>query len=833
MNTLLQDVTYGIRMLLKKPAFTALAALSLALGIGVNTAIFTLINTILLGALPYPEIDRVVAIQTVPPQHPDQPDVVSAPDLWAWQERNRSFEAIGGLIGTGRDFGAEENGVAPERFQGENVTPEIFAALGVRPLMGRTFTTDEDAIDHPAPAIVLSYRLWQTRFGADPNILNRTPLVDGVKTQIIGVMPADFRIVDDNALYWTPVPFFGAQRRGSARYLLALARMKPSVSMPQAQAEMDAIAAQLARENPARDMDRGKPWGARVMSIREPLFGFMSRPLLLLQGAVGFVLLIACANVAGLLLARATSRQKEVAIRTALGAGRARIIRQFLTESVILSLVGGAAGVTLAWWGVRALVAMAPPWFPRLHETAIDARVLWFSAAVSIVTGLLFGVGPAIRGSRADLGNTLKESVRGGTEGGGRNRLRGVLVVVQLAMALMLLIGAALLIRSFENMQHSDLGADPSGLLSYRLRVPQNRAGEVVNVWNGAPLWHINSTPVDLFKQVLERTSTIPGVRSAAGVVLPPFNGGLPLNFMIAGKPAPDPDAFNAEYFPVTPNYFATMKTPILRGRDFSDRDQVSTPWVAIINETFAHRYFPNEDPLGQRVTITISPDEQPREIIAVVKDVPSNRLQTAQLPGIFIDYLQTPPNIMGPIRDIRMSMTYLYRTSGEPMALLPAMRHAVAQIDPNRPLVDPKPIEQYLAEQVQYPRYYSMLLGLFAAVATVLAAVGIYGVMAYAVAQRTREIGIRMALGAGGRDVLKLVLGQALILIAAGLALGLGGAIALTRYLSSELWEVKATDPITFASVSLALVAVAVTACLIPTRRAVQVDPTVALRYE
>ncbi len=833
MNTLLQDVTYGIRMLLKKPAFTAIAGLSLALGIGVNTAIFTLINTILLGALPYPNVDRVVAIQTVPPQHPDQPDVVSAPDYWAWRDRNRSFDAIGAVIVTSRDFGAEQNGVAPERLQGENVTPEVFPALGVRPLMGRTFLPDEDAIDHPAPAIVLSYRLWQTRFGADPNILSRTPLIDGIKAQIIGVMPADFRITDDNALFWTPVPFNSAQLRGSARYLFAIGRMKPGISIQQAQADMDAIAAQLARENPTRDTDHDKPWGVRIAPIREPLFGFMSRPLLLLQGAVGFVLLIACANVAGLLLARATSRQKEVAIRTALGAGRVRIIRQFLTESVILSLIGGAAGVLLAWWGVRALVAMAPSFFPRLQDISIDARVLWFSAAVSIVTGLLFGVGPAVRGSRTNLGNALKESVRGGSEGGARNRLRGVLVTVQLAMALMLLIGAGLLIRSFQNMQHSDLGADPTNLLTYRLRIPQNRAGGVLGTWNGLPLWSVNTSPVELFKQVLERTSTIPGVRSAAGIVIPPFNGGLPLNFTIAGKPAPDPDAFTAEYNPITPNYFATMKTPILRGRDFNDRDQVSTPWVAIINETFARRYFPNEDPIGQRVTISISPDEQPREIIAVVKDVPSSRLQTSQQPAVFVDYLQAPPNIMGPIRDIRMQMTYIFRTSGEPMAMMPAMRQAVASIDPNRPLVDPKTIEQYLSEQVQYPRYYSLLLGLFAFVATALAAVGIYGVMAYAVAQRTREIGIRMALGAGGGDVLKLVMGQAMILIVCGLALGLGGAIALTRYLSSELWEVKATDPITFASVSIVLVVVAVLACLIPTRRAVQVDPTVALRYE
>jgi putative ABC transport system permease protein len=346
-------------------------------------------------------------------------------------------------------------------------------------------------------------------------------------------------------------------------------------------------------------------------------------------------------------------------------------------------------------------------------------------------------------------------------------------------------------------------------------------------------LWSINNTPVDLFKQVLDRTRAVPGVRSAGGVVFPPFNGSANANFTILGHPATDVEAQSAEYYPITPNYFATMNTPILRGRDFNERDAVSTPWVAIINETMAHRYWPAEDPIGKRITIDISPDEQPREIVAVVKDVPSNRLQTAEQPAVFVDYVQAPPNIMGPIRDIRMQMTYVYRTAEEPMAMVPAMRQAMAEIDPNRPMVDTKTVEQYLAEQIQYPRYYSMLLGLFAMVATALAAIGIYGVMAYAVAQRTREIGIRMALGAGGSDVLKLVLGQAMILIACGLGLGLGGAIALTRYLSSELWEVKATDPVTFASVSMVLAVVAIFACLIPTRRAVNVDPTVALRYE
>jgi putative ABC transport system permease protein len=476
---------------------------------------------------------------------------------------------------------------------------------------------------------------------------------------------------------------------------------------------------------------------------------------------------------------------------------------------------------------------MAPAWFPRLHETVIDGRVLWFSAALALLTGVIFGVGPAIQGSKSNFAGALKDSARGGTSGATRHRLRGALVAIQLSLALVLLIGAGLLIRSFLRMQGANLGYDPNGLLTFGVHYPEKQFGRPLSTYKGIPLWEINSVPADTINRIFDRIQRVPGVQSAGGSFLPPLVGALTLPFEIEGRPSQDADALSAEFYPITPNYFNTMRIALLRGRDFTARDTATAPWVAIVNETAARRFFPNEDPIGKRIKLDLSPEEQPREVIAVVHDTPSTRLQTKQEGAIYVPFVQMAPHIQGPYTSLRLVMTFVLRTAGEPMALMPAMRKAVREIDPNRPLVDPKTVEQYMAEDVQYPRYYSMLLGLFAAVAMALAAVGIYGVMAYAVAQRTREIGIRMALGAAGRDVSMLIVRQALPLVAGGLILGLAGAAALTRFLSSELWEVTATDPATFTAVSIALVCVAAIACLIPTYRAVRVDPLIALRHQ
>jgi len=820
-------------MLAKKPVFTAIAALSLALGIGLNTAIFTLINTMLWGSMPYHAPERLVAIWSVPPQHPDQIDNVSVPDYVAWRDRNRSFDVMGAAGVNGADFGATENGMPAERIQGEMDSAEFLKALGVQPLLGRLYTPDEDQIDHPAHVLVLSYSLWQRRFGGDKDILSKTVLMDGVKTNIIGVMRPDFLFVDDRSEFLAPILINHVQLRGTARYLMVVGRLKPGVSIQQAQSDLEPISQQLAKEYP-RDMDHGKPWMVRVQTIREGLFGFMSRPLLLLQGAVGLVLLIACANVAALLLARASSRQTEVAIRAALGASRGRILRQFLTESVMLALLGCIAGVFLAWAGVRALVALAPPFFPRLHEVSIDGRVLLFSAGISLLTGLAFGLIPALQGSKSAFAETLKDATRGGTSGGARHRVRAALVSAQLALALVLLIGSGLLIRSFLKMSGADLGCDPKGLLTFEYRFPSQQYGKAVSVYQGVPLWEINPAPAAEFQRVFERVQSVPGVLSAAAMPFPPLTFAPDTPFEIEGRPVQQAsDAPSANYYPITPNFFHTMKIAMLRGRDFNMHDTANSPWVAIINETMAHRFFPNEEALGKHIKVDLSPEDQPREIIAVVHDIPANPQQKTQSPAVFVPFWQAGPHVAGPMSFIRFRLTFVVRTAGDPMSMLPALQHAVAEINPNRPLANSRTLEFYLSLQMQYPRYYSMLLGLFAAAATILAAVGIYGIMAFVVAQRTREIGIRMALGAGGWQVLRLIIRQAIWMIIGGLALGIAGAMALTRFVSSELWEVQATDPATFTAVPVLLAVVALLACLVPTRRAVRVDPTIALRYE
>ncbi len=832
-STLRHDLVYGFRILAKKPLFTLVITFSLAVGIGLNTAIFTLMNGILLRSLPFPDPQRLVNLSMIPPGHPDQPNGASVPELFAWKEQAHSFEAIGALVNNAVDFGAEENGEPAERVQGENVSPGLLKALGAQPLIGRLFDESEDEVDHPAPVVLISHRLWMRRFGGAKDILNRKVLVNGQTTAIIGVMAPDFRITDEKGDYLAPIQFNHFQLRGSLRYLTIAARLNRRVSLKQAQGEMDAIAARLAAQFPARETDHGRPWTVRIQSFREGIFGFIGRPLLLLQGAVGFVLLIACANVAALLMARASSRQTEVAVRAALGASRGRLFRQFLTESLMLSVVSGILGVWLAWGIVVALVAMAPSWLPMLHAIRIDGQVLLFSAAISLLTGVIFGLLPAVQGSKAAFVESLKAATRGGTAGGAANRLRALLVAAQVALALMLLVGSGLLVRSFLQLQGADLGCDPHGLLTFRYRFPEKRFGKPVGTYHGLPLWELSDVPAAEIQRVYERLQTVPGMRSVAGTVYPPLTGNNPLRFTVQGREAANSDDFSADFYPVTPNYFNTMRIRLLTGRDFNDRDTVHAPWVAIINETMAKRCFPNEDPIGKHIRVDLSEEDQYREIIGVARDVPASHPQTRQDPAMFVPFVQAGTHSVGAYTGLHLQMTFLMRTAGDPMSALPAVRQAVEEVDRNQPLIDPRTEDSYLAEQAQYPRYYSMLLGLFAAVATGLAAMGIYGVMAFSVEQRTREIGIRIALGAAGWDVSKLIFGQALVVITIGLAAGLAGARVLTRFISSEIWEVKTTDSATFIGVATLLTVIAVIACVAPTRRAMRVDPTDALRQQ
>src|SRR5579863_8747591 len=828
-----QDILYGFRMLLKKPGFTVVAALSLALGIGANTVIFSLINTTLLRPLPFADSDRLVMLWSVPLDHPDQLNGITAYNYLAFQERAKSFDSIGIIRTNVCNIGATEGGQPPERVDCENFSPSLFQTLGVKPILGRVLADDENPVDNPARVLLISSGFCKRRFNEDRNVVGQTLLVDGLKQTIIGVMPPHFFLFDEQADFWEPMNWTHTEMASTQYTSGVAARLKPGVALKQAQSEMDALAAQQAAADPGRN----KNLGARVQSMTESLYGGLRSPLLLLQGAVGIVLLIGCANVAGLLLARAASRKTEIAIRTAIGAGRWRIIRQLVTESLPLSLLGGLVGILLAWGGLRLFVAAAPPGFPRLNELSIDLPTLGFTALVAILTAVVFGVAPAIQASNPDLVGSLKESGRSGTDGVARQHLRSALVTLQIAMALVLLIGAGLMINSFVRIQSNPLGADPKNLLTFDFRFARDEAIKPYARYRNAGLWDVSPLTTQTFQRVFERLQKLPGAVSVAGSSTPPLAGALSMGFLIEGRPAPPPDANGqptqtASYIAVTPNYFATLKTPI-QGRDFNDRDTASAPFVVIINQTMAKRFWPAESAIGKQIRLDYVPDEPLREIVGVTSDIRMSRQQRQVQPAIYVPYLQQTPRWMGAGYALRAGMYFVLRTRANPMALAASVRQATAEVDPSRPVANLRTVEENLDQQVQYVRLYVLLLGIFGAIAAVLAAIGIYSVMAYSVAERTREIGIRMALGASAGDIFRLVVLHALILLAIGLTLGLAGSLALTRYLASALYEVKATDPSTFAAVSLLLAVVAVAACLIPTRRAVSVNPTVALRYE
>jgi putative ABC transport system permease protein len=833
MISLWQDILYGFRMVVKKPAFTSIAVLSLALGIGANTVIFSLINTTLLRSLPFREPERLMAIWTVPQQRRDQRDATNVSAYLTWREQSRSFESMGAFFGIGRTIGAEQNGAPAERLDGQFFTPSLFGTLGVTPQLGRIFTEDEGKPEANAPVALISDGLWQRRFNRDPNIIGRTILLDDVTTTVIGVMRAGFSLFDGEADYWGPSGFGRERVQSAAGLVLVVGRLRSGVTMAQAQAEMDAITTHLAAVDPARH----KGSGAFVQSLQELAAGGLRQPLLLLQGAVMFVLLIGCANVAGLLLARGTSRRTEVAIRSAMGAGRVRIVRQLLTESVVLAVLGGLLGVFLAWGGLKAFIGAAPPGFPGLNDLSLEARVLGFTALVTVLTGLFFGIVPALQASKPDLVDALKDSSRSASADTSRYHLRRGLVTLQIALALILLIGAGLMINSFVRIENSQLGMDPHGLVTFDFRFPVSMMKRA-SIFRGTGYWEISTVIDRTLDRILEQVRALPGVVSAAGSSAPPLQGARGMDFLIEGRPAPQRSdtgapGQNAPYIAVTPNYFDTLKIPLLRGRDFTDRDNDAGMPVIIINESMAKRYWPNEDPLGKRIALDFLPDERPREIIAVAGDTRLSRAQRQPGPILYVPFHQQTSHWRGPSLNDRSGWVFVLRAAGDPLKLVPSVRNAAAQVDSSRPVSNIRTVEQTLDQQVRYFRLYVLLLGVFGGIAAVLAAVGIYGVMANIVAQRTREIGIRIALGASAGEVLSLVVRQALALISVGLVLGLAGSFALTRILASALWGVTATDPATFAGVSVFLALVALAACFIPTRQAAAVDPVVALRNE
>jgi predicted permease len=827
-----QDILYGFRMLLKKPGFTIVAALSLGLGIGANATIFSLINATLLSDLAYPAPDQLVVCWTAPLSRPGIRNSVTAGNYLAWRDRSQSFQTMGGMFEVPGNLGAERDGSPAERLNGEHFTYSMFDVLGVKPIKGRVFAKDEDQNGNPAPVIVLSYSLWQRRFAGDPNVIGRKILLDNVDTTIIGVMPEHFDYADTGTDFWSPAGFSPQQLNSSATFLLVAGRLKPGVTIQQAQAEMDSVAHGLVAAFPYN-----KDNGIRLESMQGAFYQGLKQPLTVLQGAVGFVLLIACANVAGLLLARAASRRTEMAVRSSLGAGRGRIVRQFLTESVLLAILGGVLGEIFAWSGLKAIIASLPA--GSLPDVTLSGRVLGFTALVSIGTGLFFGLVPALQISKVDLSAALKEATRGGSEGMARQRLRSALMTAQIGLALVLLIGAGLMMNSFLRITNTDLGGDPKNLLTFEFRFPQSQLMKPVGQqYRGVGLWDISPNVALTYDRLFERVQGLPGVVSAAAASRPPFSGAMGMQFKIEGRPAPEPgpqggNGMNASYMPVTPNYFGTVRIPVLQGRDFTASDTAAAPLVVIINKAMAQRWWPSENPIGQRITFDFVPDEQPREVVGVVGDVRLNQTQTQPGPIVYLPHVQQTQRWLGPAWNYRSAMFFIVRTAGDPTSLASGIRSAVAEVDPTKPAGSIQTVEQNLRDQVSGRRVYMLLLTVFGAIAGLLAAVGIYGVMTSAVTQRTREIGIRMALGATSSSVMSLVVKQALILVLIGLILGVGGAYGLTRFIANELYGVKATDPTTFIVVSVGLVVVAVLASLIPTRRAVSVDPTVALRHE
>lgn len=840
MITLWQDMLYGFRTLWKKPAFTMVAALSLALGIGANATIFSILNATLLSNLNYPEADRLVVLWSAPLNRPGIRSGVTGGNYLAWKDRSQSFQSIGGLYSFPSNLGAERDGSPAERLDGQHFSYSMWDVLGVKPWMGRVFTRDEDQDGNPAPVMVLSYSFWQRRFAGDPNVLGRKVLLDSLETTIIGVMPKGFDYANSTSDFWAPLGMTPQQKSSTATFLLVAGRLKPGVSMQQAQAEMDSIAQGLVTV-----FAYNKDMGIRLESMQGAFYQGLKEPLTVLEGAVAFVLLIACANVAGLLLARAASRRTEMAVRSSLGAGRGRIIRQLLTESVILAIFGGVLGTVFAWGGLKMIIASLPAG-SLPEEVFVSGRVLAFTGLISIGTGLLFGLVPALQTSKIDLSAALKEATRGGSEGLAKQRLRGALVTAQIGLALVLLIGAGLMMKSFLLIQNNNLGGDPKNLLTFEFRFPQSQLMKPVGQqYRGVGLWDISPNVALTYDRLFERVKGLPGVISAAGASRPPFAGAMGMQFRIEGRPAPEPSpqaggqgggqgtGMNASYMPVTPNYFSTVRIPVLQGRDFNASDTASAPLVVVINKTMAQRWWPNENPIGQRITFDFVPEERPREVVGVVGDVRLNQTQTQPGPIAYLPHVQQSPRWLGPAWNYRSAMFYILRTNGNAAGLASAIRSAVAEVDGSKPAGNIQTVEQNLRDQVSGRRVYMLLLSVFGAIAVVLAAVGIYGVMAYAVTQRTREIGIRMALGASSSSVLSLVVKQALILVSLGLILGVGGAIGLTRFLKNELYGVESTDPTTFFAVSVGLVVVALLASLIPTRRAVSVDPTVALRHE
>ncbi len=802
MMTLWQDFRYGCRMLRRQPLFSAIAILTLALGIGANSAIFSVVNAVLLRPLPFKEPDRLIKLWET--FLPGGQGTVSVPNLKDWREQNDVFTEIAAYQFGNFNLQGSDN---PERVQGATVSANMFTVLGVEPQLGRGFLPEEDQPGHRV--VVLSNQLWKRNFSSDPQILGKDIALGGEGFTVVGVMPAGFQFPRRTTELWVPLVTTPVQNqaRGS-HFLFALGRLKPGVSEAQAEEQMRVIASRLEQQYPEEQSGRS----VLLIPLQEEMVRNVRPALLILLGAVGFVLLIACTNVANLLLARAAGRRREIAIRSALGAGRGRLMRQFLTESVLLGLLGGVVGLALAKIGLQALVTLAASFLPRADEVTLDGRVLGFTLLLSLVTGIGFGLAPALQVSRSSVQDVLKESGSSGNSAR-RNWLRSILVVVEVAAALVLLVGSGLLIKSFFRLQQVDTGLRPENVMTMGISLPDAK-------------YPTPETAALFYKQVLDRVTTLPGVQSAGIInLLPVQSWGFNGDIEIEGQgPYPPGQAPLAEFRSISPDYFRALGVPLVSGRFFNDRDNQTGAPVIIINQTLARDLMPHQDPIGKRIR-GLTPDWA--TVIGVVGDVRQSGLTNPTRPEIFFPYTQDQASALG------KNMSMVARATNDPTSLVSAIRAEVLAVDPAQPIYNVKTMQDVIADSVSNSRLNMVLLTIFAAVALVLAMIGIYSVMSYTVNQSTREIGIRMALGARPGHVLKLVVGHGLLLAVIGVVIGAVCAFALTRLMSSLLYGVTATDPVIFSAVSLAIMIVAVMSSYIPARRAIKVDPMIALRYE
>lgn len=808
MTTLLADLRFGVRMLLKSPMMTIIALLALTLGIGANTAIFSVVNAVLLRSFPYSDPEKIVLVWEKRQGGRTDQNVINLGNFSDWKEQNQVFSDM--AVFFDRSFNLTSDG-EPEEIPIQFATTNLFSVLGTTPVLGRTFLPDDGAQGQPGIAVI-SYGLWQRRFGGDSQIVGRQITLNNQPTTVIGVMPADFgwhiqrgTQVSKPADIWVPFRITNELRTRRGRFASAVARMKPDVTIEQAKREMDTVAARLAQQYP----EFNTTWGINVVPLRTQFTGEIRRPLLILLGAVGFVLLIACANVANLLLARASARRREIAVRAGLGASRWRIARQLLTESVLLSVIGGALGVFVAWWGTKALVALSPPALIDLKRVSVSLSVLGFTLGLAVITGLIFGLAPALEATRFNLHDSLKEG--GKNVGGGGHRVRNVFVVTQVALALVLLVGAGLLVKSLNRLQAVDPGFNAQNLLAVPVGLAMAR-------------YQQEPKRIDFFKQAIARMQKIPGVEAVGATNTPPFTGqysGTTVD--VDGQQLPPEQELKTGVIVTDANYFQAMQIPLKQGRLYTEQEATEMRHVVVVNEAFVKKNLNGTNPLGRRLTIYMKDDNVPCEIIGVVGDNKHLALDVSIEPMAYWPH----PELVLP------GMTIMLRTKGDASAVAPAAREVIRNLDPLQPIGEIRTMESLLSTSVARSRFSASLLSVFSVVALIMAAVGIYGVMSYSVLQRTHEIGVRMALGAQRFDVLKLVVKRGVVLALVGIAAGLAASFALTRLIATLLFEVTTTDTLTFAGVSVGLFLVTLFACYLPARRATRVDPLKALRYE